>query len=688
MKQPPEDSLQFLFHIHGPAGVGKSTLVRQLETAARETGAFTSYVDESVADVVETMEAVSLQLAQQGAPLKSFDKLLATYRQRRHEADAAAAETASAGAEAARLDQALAGPDPSPSSMIVSQIGLVGLGMIPGVGALTGAVDPTQVAAGADRMKAILSTRLRSHDDVQLVLSPVQTLTPVFLEDLADAAKRRQWLVLFFDTYERTGQLLDTWLRNILVSDRFGELPANVLVVLAGQRPMDTHCWGDWLDLVTDLPLEVFTETEARQFLATKGVTDDRVIEVILHLSGQLPVLVSTLAEARPTSAADVGDPSGTAVERFLKWETDPAHRAAALACALPQELNEDIFRAAVEGEATSELFNWLRSMPFVTDRVGRFHYHEVVRTSMLRLQRQQSPMRWQEQHTRLANAFQQRRAQLEIATGSEGEQWDDEHWRGYRLQETYHRLCADPRQALSRVLRELVDAYGHRAVTLRRWVQTLTRASEDSADPTMIRWAKDLTSALDNSHPGVAAMSLILARGRLDIPGRHLAHTLRGRDYRNTKQYEQAITEYNTALALEPDGVRAVYGRGMTLNLMRAFDEALADLTRAIELDPAHKLAFARRGLTYRDMGKFDEALADFTRAIELDPASTWPLTSRGLTYRDMGKFDEALADFTRAIELDPTSTWPLTSRGLTYRDMGKFDEALADFTRAIELD
>ncbi|MDQ0710738.1 hypothetical protein QFZ55_000190 [Streptomyces luteogriseus] len=116
--------------------------------------------------------------------------------------------------------------------------------MIPGVGAFTGAVDPNQVAAGADLLKALLSARLRSHGDVQIVLSPLTILTPAFLQDLAEVAQRRPWVVLFFDTYQRTGPLLDVWLRDVLVSDRYGELPANVLVVLAGQSRLESRCWG------------------------------------------------------------------------------------------------------------------------------------------------------------------------------------------------------------------------------------------------------------------------------------------------------------------------------------------------------------------------------------------------------------------------------------------------------------
>ncbi|MEK8172156.1 hypothetical protein NKH77_31490 [Streptomyces sp. M19] len=50
--------------------------------------------------------------------------------------------------------------------------------MVPGAGPFVGAADPTQLAHAADRMRAALSARFRSHDDVQLVMSPLDVLTP------------------------------------------------------------------------------------------------------------------------------------------------------------------------------------------------------------------------------------------------------------------------------------------------------------------------------------------------------------------------------------------------------------------------------------------------------------------------------------------------------------------------------
>ena len=61
----------------------------------------------------------------------------------------------------------------------------------------------------------------------------------------------------------------------------------------------------------------------ARQFLAGKHIADEAAVQAILTLSGRLPLWLATLADARQHGNADIGDPAGNAVERFLKWETD-----------------------------------------------------------------------------------------------------------------------------------------------------------------------------------------------------------------------------------------------------------------------------------------------------------------------------------------------------------------------------
>lgn len=539
---PPEDERhRFLFHVHGNAGVGKTFLVRELEQLAREKGALTAYVDESVDSLPEAMAAISRQLVAQGARFKELERLLAAHRERRHEAEAAALATL----DAEETD------GPSAGGMAVARAGLVGLGMVPGVGAFAGVLDAGQLAQGADRLRAGLSARLRTQEDVQLVLHPERVLTPVLLRELTDAAATAPWIVLFFDTYERTGPFLDPWLHETMTGDRHGTLPATVVVVTAGQRPFDTARWGAFADFMTDVPLGPFTEAEARGLLAGKGVVAEPVVEEVLRLTGGLPVLVSTLAEQRPTDPDDIGDPSATAVERFLRWEQDPVRRSAALACALPRQLDLDVFRATVDcdDQEADALFAWLRALPFVVDRGDRLRYHDLVREAMLRMQRSRSPRGWAHQHRGLARNFGDWRAEYETGR-EESERWTDERWRELRLAESYHLLCAQERDALPAVLRDFTDACGTDDATAARWARVLLDAGRDGDMEPASRWGSELSRTLTEG--GVpAALARLLSRADLDAPAQAHARVVRGTALRRLGALEEALHEYDLAVDL-----------------------------------------------------------------------------------------------------------------------------------------
>ncbi|WP_344383135.1 tetratricopeptide repeat protein [Streptomyces thermolineatus] len=691
LRRSPEEAEPVLFRVHGPAGVGKTALLRRMESAARRARAATVYVDGPVADAVGAMAAVGEQLAQQGLPLKGFQERLAVYRRLRHESVAGVFGT---GADRAAVTV--------PGT---AGAGLPGPRLTPGTGAFVRAADPEQVVAWVDRVKARFGSRLRSYEDVRLVLSPLQVLTPVFLEELTEAVRGRPWTVWFFDAGEHAGPTPDAWLHDVLVAGRYGRPPANVLAVTAGRSRPDAQRRGDRTGPVVDLPLEVFTEAEVRELQAAAGTTGARAVEAVLALSGRLPVLVSALVTCCPTApaaddhsagtaAADrpvgpvrVGDPGRATAEQCLARETDPVRRAAVLACALPREWDEDVYRAAVAEEA-APLFDRLRRLPFVTGRAGRHRYHEVVRTAVLRLHREQSPDLWREQHTRLADAFRQWRERLEDGTAQDGGRWQDERRRGHRLEETYHRLCADPRAALPRALRELPDAYGHGAPTLRRWAEALLQAGRDADAPAAGDWGQRILTALEDPLPGVAALTLLLDGDALGTPGRALAHLLRARDHRNAGHYEQALADYRAAVALDPEARRAHHGRGVTHVLVGRYDDALADFDRVLELAPDDARALADRAEIHRQAHRYDEALADYDRAVGLAPADAWILAGRGQARQAAGRHDDALADFDRALELDPGDFWALADRAETHRLAGRHDAALADYDRAFELD
>ncbi|WP_230528695.1 tetratricopeptide repeat protein [Streptomyces coeruleorubidus] len=710
---PPHDERhRFRFHVHGNAGVGKTFLLRELEQIAREQGALTAYMDDSSGSVPEVMAEISRQFAAQGRRLKELDRTLAAHAERRHEAELAAL---------AALDEQEEGAGPTVSGRVVARAGTVALGMVPVVGPLAGMIDSEELAGGVDRFRERVLARFRDQEDVRLVLAPEQVLTPVLLRELSDAAASAPWIALFLDTYERTGPYLDHWLHETMTTDRHGAMPATAVVVTAGRRPLDTALWGGLRDFMTDVPLSPFTEAETRGLLAGKGVTSEPVVEEVLRLTGGLPVLVSTLAESRPADPDDVGDPSATAVERFLKWERDPARRAAALSCALPRWLDADVFRAATDcpDEQLEPLYAWLRSMPFVGELGGgRLRYHDVVRAPMLRAERNRSPRGWAARQRRLARTFGGWR---EEAGGDGDEPWTDETWRSLRLAEVYHLLCAGERDALPQALRDFVHACDAGAAVAAQWARVLVDAGQDADAAAVAGWGTELTAALD-AEGITSALGLLLRRAVLDVPAQARARVVRGDELRGQAAYAQALAEYDRAVALDPElavayrhraGIRGELGdhdaaiadldravalepdnswyvalRGEHHRLARHDAEAVRDLSEGIRLDPASEFAWASRGATHERRGDLDAALSDLGRALDLKPDYAWALARRARVWRALGDPRRQLADLDQALTLSPDWPWARCERGDALRAAGRDAEAVADFDRALSLD
>ncbi|MFI2509428.1 tetratricopeptide repeat protein [Streptomyces sp. NPDC018972] len=715
---PEEERHRFLFHVHGDAGVGKTFLVREFEQIARERGALTAYVDESAGSVPEVLAAVCRQAGDQGHRFKELDKLLLAHRERRHEAELAAL---------AALDPQPDAGGPSAGSMALARAGLAGLGLIPGVGAFAGAVDPGQLAQGADRLRSGLGARFRSHEDVRLVLSPESVLTPVLTKELADAAASVPWIVLFFDTYERTGPFLDGWLHDVMTTDRHGALPATVVVVTAGQRPFDTARWGGFADFTAVVPLEPFTEAETRDLLAVRGVTAEPVVTEVLRLTGGLPVLVSTLAGTRPAGPDDVHDPSATALDRFLKWEREPARRAAAIWGALPRWLDADVFRVAADcpEEQRDELYDWLSGLAFTDERAARLRYHDVVRAPMLRWQRTRSPRGWTERHRHLAGTFRRWREETEAGRDA-AELWADAEWRELRLAESYHLLCARERGAPQAVVGDLIAACEQGEAAAERWVRLLEDAGRDADLETLTGWWRELSEALGeggpaavldrllgllprppakkaraNRHPLVVGDDADLLPGLWPVPpgadaGRHDEdHEADEADVPWPADPDPGSEPYVPGAA-DPDpgtllpaslAVRLQRGAAVLAAARGDYGAAVARLRYAIRLAPRDAGLFALRGEYRRVLRQHSAAVRDLRHALTLDPGRAYAWASLGAARLALGAPAAALIALDRALELDPDYAWALIRRARVWRELGEPGRRLTDLDRAVAL-
>ena len=528
-----DERRRFLFNIHGDAGVGKTYLTLHLRQAAAERGAAAAYLDDRIEDLFSAMSMLARGLSPGGDWMEEFRKRADAYLQRRHE-----------------LASDPHAPDGVADFLTRTTviIGLQAARDLPFAGSLLAPVDASAVADQANRARAYLASKFRDHADARLLLSPAEELTPLFVSGLRRIAAKVGPVVLFIDTYERTGLLLDQWLRD-MYAGRYGKLPGTLVTVISGQAPLDPNNWSEYLPVIADVPLDPFSDTEARQFLASKGITEKHAVELILKLSGRLPLWLATLASGRPGTAADIGDPVDDLVERFLKWENNPARRAIAVAAALPRNLNQDTLTPLAPDGQAPVLFAWLRSLPFVAQQGGIWRYHEVARAAMLRLQRTQAPSDWRSRHAALAGAHANWAA---AAAGSVNEAWANPGWIDHTREETYHLLCADPVNNLPQALASAVKATVHGAIRARQWAELIGDAGSDTDQSTLREWGQLLSDSIHDDDV-TEYLSVLISKAQLDEAGLLLALRERSNGHRLAGRFAEALDDFNRIIDVDP---------------------------------------------------------------------------------------------------------------------------------------
>jgi tetratricopeptide (TPR) repeat protein len=668
-----EDSRRhFLFNVWGQGGVGKSTLLRQFRKMAESAKMIAGHTNDSEKSVPEAMGRLAEQLEQQNYKLPQFSDRYKVYRQKRQELES--------DPEAPQGFSAFVGKTVAKTGVLLAR-------RVPVGSALFDFIDEDAVASQAGEWASYVAKKLTNKDEVRLIQEPVEVLTPLFLQDISKLADK-SGVALFFDTYECTEDFLDNWLREIL-EGRYGEVPLNILVIIAGRQELDKNHWAPYEGLMIRFPLEPFTEEEAQQYLTRKGITNSRVIEVILRLSGRLPLLVATLAAESPNDPSQVGDPSGTAVERFLKWIDDPKRRQLALDAAIPRCLNRDVLAKLRGEDEADDLFNWLKEMPFIEERTDGWAYHEVVKTQMLRHKRLSSPQSWADLHGKLGEYYDTLRNNLQL---NEEKKQRDATWQSHALNVLYHGLCQTPQKSLPIALNDFLAALDNECSFGLRWAETMMLAGKNGDNAEIQRWGEQLANGLKAHEEkrykvAVEMFTALLEHSDIQSQWRSIPFASRGETYRLMERYEEALKDFDQAIELNPKYDWAIANRGYTYRLMERYEEALKDFNCAIELNPKYDWAIAHRGKTYRSMKRYEEALKDFDCAIELNSKLDWTIANRGYTYRLMERYQEALKDFAQAIELNPKFDWAIAHRGKTYRSMKRYEEALKDFDCAIEL-
>ncbi len=117
----------------------------------------------------------------------------------------------------------------------------------------------------------------------------------------------------------------------------------------------------------------------------------------------------------------------------------------------------------------------------------------------------------------------------------------------------------------------------------------------------------------------------------------------------------DQAMIDFDSALARAPRNALALLYRGNLLTQTQRAVQAVADYQRLLEIAPGYDEAWFRLGSALWQLERFDEALASYGRALALNPGRFGAAFNRGTILLKLERYDEALAAFETARELAP---------------------------------
>ena len=166
------------------------------------------------------------------------------------------------------------------------------------------------------------------------------------------------------------------------------------------------------------------------------------------------------------------------------------------------------------------------------------------------------------------------------------------------------------------------------------------------------------------------------------------LTHLNRGKDFFAECLFEEAIVEFDQAIAINRNLAEAYFYRGTAYSHKSEDDKATADLDQAIHLNfnPLF-LAYNNLGAAYVNMGDWDRALIYADQAMRLNSDNDWVYTVRAMSLNGIGEHDRAITDFTQAIRLNPYNFRAYQGRSMAYIDKEEYNLAIRDATEAIRL-
>ncbi|MBZ5583038.1 MAG: tetratricopeptide repeat protein [Acidobacteriia bacterium] len=151
--------------------------------------------------------------------------------------------------------------------------------------------------------------------------------------------------------------------------------------------------------------------------------------------------------------------------------------------------------------------------------------------------------------------------------------------------------------------------------------------------------------------------------------------------------EYKAAISQWNAALAINPNDAKAQNNLAFALARTGNLDEAIPHWRSALAANSEYAEVHRNLGIALLRKGSLEEAIARLSSAVALAPADAAAHYNLGLALLEKASPDEAIVQLEAALQLDPSDAQAHNDLGAALMQKRRPEDAIGHFTRAVEL-
>ncbi|MGQ9611056.1 MAG: M48 family metalloprotease [bacterium] len=163
--------------------------------------------------------------------------------------------------------------------------------------------------------------------------------------------------------------------------------------------------------------------------------------------------------------------------------------------------------------------------------------------------------------------------------------------------------------------------------------------------------------------------------------------HYDKGEILQQKRNYNEALSEYNQAIALRNNIAKPYHGIGKVYYAQGKYNQAIEEYKKAISKDPDYIFAYNDLGVSLITTKQYEGALNYLKKAVQIYENYDDAWSNLGEAYYNLKQYPESIKSLEMAITLNENHPRAYTTLGLAYEASGNTQKAIESYEKAIKI-